>query len=157
MGLATAAMVTAVGASLTSVPMIFATPTYYAQFTDTGGLAVGDIVRIDGVNVGEVKSMDIDRDAVVIGFTLGTNTMGSDSRALIKTETILGRKAIEIEPKGTHKLAPRGVLPVGQTSTPYQIYDAVFDVTRASQGWDTKTIKESLDVLSETANRPHRT
>jgi phospholipid/cholesterol/gamma-HCH transport system substrate-binding protein len=156
-GLATAAMVTAVGASLTSVPMIFATPTYYAQFTDTGGLAVGDIVRIDGVNVGEVKSMDIDRDTVVIGFTLGTNTMGSDSRALIKTETILGRKAIEIEPKGTHKLAPRGVLPVGQTSTPYQIYDAVFDVTRASQGWDTKTIKESLNVLSETANQtsPH--
>lgn len=157
MGLAAIGLVTAVGATFTSVPMIFATPTYYAQFTDTGGLAVGDMVRIDGVDVGEVKSMDIDRDKVVIGFTLGSNTVGTDSRALIKTETILGRKAIELEPKGSHTLAPRGVLPVGQTSTPYQIYDAIFDVTRASQGWDTKTIKESLNVLSETADKtsPH--
>ncbi|MEZ0053435.1 phospholipid/cholesterol/gamma-HCH transport system substrate-binding protein [Mycobacterium sp. MAA66] len=157
MGLAAVTLVTAVGASITSVPMVFGSPTYYAQFADTGGLAVGDTVRIAGVNVGEVKSMDIDRDRVVIGFSLGTNTVGSDSRAQIKTETILGRKAIEIEPKGTHKLPPRGVLPLGQTSTPYQIYDAIFDVTRASQGWDTKTIKESLNVLSETANQtsPH--
>lgn len=157
MGLAAVGLVTAVGATVTQVPMIFATPTYFAQFGDTGGLAVGDIVRINGVNVGEVKSMDIDRDKVVIGFTIGTNTVGSDSSARIKTETILGRKAIEIDPKGSHTLPPRGVLPIGQTSTPYQIYDAIFDVTRASQGWDTKTIKESLNVLSETANQtsPH--
>jgi phospholipid/cholesterol/gamma-HCH transport system substrate-binding protein len=157
MGVVAVAMVTAVGATFTSVPMIFAKPTYYAQFADTGGLAVGDTVRIAGVNVGDVKSMDIDRDRVRIGFQLGTNTVGTDSRAVIKTETLLGRKAIEIEPKGSHVLPPRGVLPIGQTSTPYQIYDAIFDVTRASQGWDTKTIKESLDVLSETANKtsPH--
>ena len=157
MGLAAVGLVTAVGASVTSVPMLFAAPTYYAQFSDTGGLAVGDFVRIAGVNVGEVKSMDIDRDKVIIGFGIGTNTIGSDSKALIKTETILGRKAIEIEPKGSHRLPPRGTLPIGQTSTPYQIYDAIFDVTRASQGWDTKTVKESLNVLSETANQtsPH--
>ncbi|RUP28624.1 MAG: MCE family protein [Mycolicibacterium sp.] len=157
MGLAAVVLVTAVGASVTKVPMLFASPTYYGQFSDTGGLMVGDYVRIDGVNVGTVKDMDIDRDKVIIGFDIGTNTIGTDSRALIKTETILGRKAIEIEAKGTHKLPPRGTLPLSQTSTPYQIYDAIFDVTRASQGWDTKTIKESLNVLSETVDQtsPH--
>jgi len=157
MGLATVVLVTAVGASVTKVPMLFAAPTYYGQFSDTGGLMVGDYVRIDGVNVGTVKNMDIDRDKVVIGFDIGNNTIGTDSRALIKTETILGRKAIEIEAKGTHKLPPRGTLPLGQTSTPYQIYDAIFDVTRASQGWDTKVVKESLNVLSETVDQtsPH--
>ena len=157
MGLAAVVLVTAVGASVTKVPMLFASPTYYGQFSDAGGLMVGDYVRIDGVNVGTVKDMDIDRDKVIIGFDIGTNTIGTDSRALIKTETILGRKAIEIEAKGTHKLPPRGTLPLSQTSTPYQIYDAIFDVTRASQGWDTKTIKESLNVLSETVDQtsPH--
>lgn len=157
MGLAAVTLVTAVGATVTKVPMIFATPTYYAQFSDAAGLAVGDYVRIDGVNVGEVTSMDIDRDKVLVGFNIGTNTVGSDSRVQIKTETILGRKAIEVTPKGSHTLAPRGTLPLGQTSTPYQIYDAIFDVTRASQGWDTRAVKESLNVLSETANQtsPH--
>ncbi|WP_212807897.1 MULTISPECIES: MCE family protein [unclassified Mycolicibacterium] len=159
MGLAAVVLVTAVGASVTQVPMLFAAPTYYGQFSDSGGLMVGDYVRIDGVNVGTVKSMDIDRDKVIIGFDIGTNTIGTDSRALIKTETILGRKAIEIEAKGTHKLPPRGTLPLSQTSTPYQIYDAIFDVTRASQGWDTKVVKESLNVLSETVDQtsPHLT
>ncbi|MCX8555621.1 MCE family protein [Mycolicibacterium mucogenicum] len=159
MGLAAVVLVTAVGASVTKVPMLFASPTYYGQFSDTGGLMVGDYVRIDGVNVGTVKDMDIDRDKVIIGFDIGTNTIGTDSRALIKTETILGRKAIEIEAKGTHKLPPRGTLPLSQTSTPYQIYDAIFDVTRASQGWDTKVVKESLNVLSETVDQtsPHLT
>ena len=58
MGLAAVVLVTAVGASVTKVPMLFASPTYYGQFSDTGGLMVGDYVRIDGVNVGTVKDMD---------------------------------------------------------------------------------------------------
>lgn len=41
---------------------------------------------IGGVNVGTVKDMDIDRDKVIIGFDIGTNTIGTDSRALIKTD-----------------------------------------------------------------------
>ena len=50
-----------------------------------------------------------------------------------------------------------GVLPLGQTTTPYQIYDAFFDVTKAASGWDTKTVKKSLNVLSETIDQtyPH--
>ena len=50
-----------------------------------------------------------------------------------------------------------GVLPLGQTTTPYQIYDAFFDVTKAASGWDTQTVKQSLNVLSETIDQtyPH--
>ncbi len=50
-----------------------------------------------------------------------------------------------------------GVLPLGQTTTPYQIYDAFFDVTKAASGWDTETVKRSLNVLSETIDQtyPH--
>ena len=50
-----------------------------------------------------------------------------------------------------------GVLPLGQTTTPYQIYDAFFDVTKAASGWDTQTVKKSLNVLSETIDQtyPH--
>src|SRR6476620_3633427 len=146
-----------VGQSFSSVPMLFATPTYYAQVSDTGGINTGDKVRIAGVDVGRVRSMNIDGDKVVIGYSLGGTQIGTASRAAIRTDTILGRRNIEIEPRGTKPLRANGILPLGQTTTPYQIYDAFFDVTKAASGWDTQTVKRSLNVLSETIDQtyPH--
>jgi phospholipid/cholesterol/gamma-HCH transport system substrate-binding protein len=157
MGIIILVLVLGVGQSFASVPMLFATPTYYAQFSDTGGLNTGDKVRIAGVDVGVVRSTKIDGDKVVIGYSLGGTQIGTDSRASIRTDTILGRRNIEIEPRGTKALQADGVLPLGQTTTPYQIYDAFFDVTKAASGWDTQTVKRSLNVLSETIDQtyPH--
>src|ERR1700760_640374 len=149
-------LVIGVGQSFASVPMIFATPNYYAQFTDTGWVNVGVKVRIAGVDVGQVRDFKIDGDKVVIGFSLDQK-VGTESRANIRTDTILGRKNLEIEPKGSSPLNANGVLPLGQTTTPYQIYDAFFDLTKAASGWDTETVKRSLNVLSETIDQtyPH--
>src|ERR1700742_1820353 len=157
MGIIILIIVIGVGQSFASVPMLFATPTYYAQFSDTGGINTGDKVRIAGVDVGRVQSMRIDGDRVVIGYSLGGTQIGTQSRAAIRTDTILGRRNIEIEPRGSEPLRASGVLPLGQTTTPYQIYDAFFDVTKAASGWDTQTVKRSLNVLSETIDQtyPH--
>lgn len=157
MGVVTVALVIGVGSSITSVPMLFAVPEYYAQFNDTGGLNVGDKVRIAGVDVGTVQSMDIKGDRVEIGYTLGGMQIGTESRAAIRTDTVLGRKNIEVEPRGDELLKPRGFLPVEQTQTPYQIYDAFLDVTQGTAGWDTQAVKQSLNVLSETVDQtyPH--
>src|ERR1700704_5772223 len=85
-------IVIGVGQSFASVPMLFATPTYYAQFSDTGGINKGDKVRIAGVDVGKVRSMEIDGDKVVIGFGLDGTQIGKGTRASIRTDTILGRR-----------------------------------------------------------------
>ncbi|BCI50844.1 mammalian cell entry protein [Mycolicibacterium litorale] len=157
MGIIILVLVVGVGQSFASVPMLFAQPKYYAQFGDTGGINPGDKVRIAGVDVGEVMSTEIAGDKVVVGYTLGGTQIGSDSRAAIRTDTILGRKNIEIEPRGSTALEANGVLPLGQTTTPYQIYDAFFDLTKSASGWDTKSVRESLNVLSETIDQtyPH--
>jgi phospholipid/cholesterol/gamma-HCH transport system substrate-binding protein len=157
MGIIILVLVIGVGQSFASVPMVFATPTYFAQFTDTGGLNTGDKVRVAGVDVGEIRSLEINGDKVLIGYSLDGTKIGTDSRANIRTDTILGRKNLEIEPKGSKTLGANGVLPLGQTTTPYQIYDAFFDVTKAASGWDTQTVKKSLNVLSETIDQtyPH--
>jgi phospholipid/cholesterol/gamma-HCH transport system substrate-binding protein len=157
MGIIILVIVIGVGQSFASVPMLFATPTYYAQFSDTGGITTGDKVRIAGVDVGLVRSMAIDGDKVVIGYSLAGTQIGTQSRAAIRTDTILGRRNIEIEPRGTDPLRANGILPLGQTTTPYQIYDAFFDVTKAASEWDTQTVKRSLNVLSETIDQtyPH--
>jgi phospholipid/cholesterol/gamma-HCH transport system substrate-binding protein len=157
MGVLITLLIVGVGQSFTSVPMLFATPTYYAQFADTGGIDVGDKVEIAGVNVGVVRSLVIRSDKVLIGFSLAHRRIGTASRAAIRTDTILGRKNMEIEPRGSAALRADGLLPAGQTTTPYQVYDAFVDVTEAATGWDIDTVKRSLNVLSETLDQtaPH--
>ncbi len=105
----------------------------------------------------KVEGIKIDGDHVVIKFSLGGNTIGTESRLAIKTDTVLGKKVLEIEPRGTQTLRPNGTLPLGQSTTPYQIYDAFFDVTKAAAGWNIDTVKQSLNVLSQTIDQtyPH--
>ncbi|WP_068177404.1 MCE family protein [Mycobacterium sp. UM_CSW] len=157
MGALVTLLVVGVGQSFTSVPMLFATPTYYAQFADTGGISSGDKVEIAGVNVGLVRSLAIHGDRVLIGFSMPGRTIGKQSRAAIRTDTLLGRKNMAIENRGADALPPNGVIPSGQTTTPYQIYDAFVDVTKAATDWDIDAVKRSLNVLSETFDQtaPH--
>ncbi|WP_062887877.1 virulence factor Mce family protein [Mycobacterium avium] len=157
MGIVVTVLVIGVGQSFTSVPMLMAKPHYYGQFSDTGGLSKGDKVRIAGVDVGKVEGLKIDGDHIAVQFNAGTATFGTESRLAVKTDTILGKKVLELEPRGAQALRPGATLPIGQSTTPYQIYDAFFDVTKAAQGWDIDTVKQSLHVLSQTIDQtyPH--
>ncbi|MFZ1162415.1 MCE family protein, partial [Mycobacterium sp.] len=157
MGLIVTVLVVLVGQTITSVPMLVAQPVYYGQFTDSGQLNNGDKVRIAGVDVGKVEGIELAGDHVVMRFSTGSQTIGTESRLAIKTDTILGKKVLEIEPLGTQTLRPNGMLALGQSTTPYQIYDAFFDVTKAAAGWNIDTVKQSLNVLSQTIDQtyPH--
>jgi phospholipid/cholesterol/gamma-HCH transport system substrate-binding protein len=157
MGIVVTALVIGVGQSFTSVPLLFAKPSYYGQFTDTGGINTGDKVRLAGMDVGKVEGLKIDGDHIVVKFSVGTNSIGTESRLAIKTDTILGKKVLDVEARGNKALRPGASLPIGQSTTPYQIYDAFFDVTKAAQGWDIDTVKQSLHVLTETIDQtyPH--
>lgn len=150
-------LATAVGQSFTSVPMLSAQPRYYGEFSDSGGLHAGDKVRITGMDVGTVQEIKIATGHVVVRFTLGDNSVGTKSRASVRTDTILGKKVLEIEPRGQQALRPGATLPLGQTTTPYQVYDAFLDATKAAAGWDVNTVKQSLHVLSQTIEQtyPH--
>ena len=157
LAIAVVVLVVGVGQSFSSLPMLFATASYYAQFSDSGGLSKGDKVRILGMDVGTVQDLKIDGDHVTMKFSTGTRTIGTYSRLAIRTDTLLGKKVLEIEPRGSRPLRPGAVLALGQSTTPYQIYDAFFDVTKAASGWNIDTVKKSLNVLSQTINQtyPH--
>ena len=113
-------------------------------------------MRITGVDVGTVEGLKIDGDHVAIKFSIGSNTIGTESRLSIKTDTILGRRCSRSSRGGPRCCGPRHV-PLGQTTTPYQLYDANFDITKAATGWNIDTVKQSLNVLSQTVDQtyPH--
>lgn len=126
-GIVIVLLVIGVGQSFASVPMLFATPTYYGEFKDSAGINPGDKVRIAGMDVGLVRSLKIDGDKVEVGFGLGGHQIGTDSHLGIRTETILGKRVLEIEPRGSKTLPPAGhcrsVRPPRRirSTTPYSI------------------------------------
>ena len=62
------------------LPLIGGGDTYYASFAESGGLQVNDEVRIAGVRVGKVNSVELDDDKVKVGFKVKTDsTFGEDT------------------------------------------------------------------------------
>jgi phospholipid/cholesterol/gamma-HCH transport system substrate-binding protein len=156
LGLLILVMVVIVGQSFASIPMLFAKPMYYAHFSDSAGSAPGDKVRISGYDVGQIKSLKIDGDRVKVGFTLGSHRIGTDSRLSIRTDTILGKRVMEIDPRGSKALPVNALLPIEQSTTPYQLYDAFSELTTNTSQWDLSAVKQSLNALSSTldASKP---
>ena len=113
LAIAVVVLVVGVGQSFSSLPMLFAAASYYAQFSDSGGLSKGDKVRVLGMDVGTVQELKIDGDHVLMKFSTGTRTIGTESRLAIRTDTLLGKKVFEIEPRGTRPLRPGAHVALG--------------------------------------------
>src|SRR6478752_5804121 len=73
------------------LPLIGGGDTYYASFTEAGGLKPNDEVRVAGVRVGKVKSVTLDGDHVRVEFLLQKGVQfGTQTGAEIKVKTLLG-------------------------------------------------------------------
>jgi phospholipid/cholesterol/gamma-HCH transport system substrate-binding protein len=85
---------------------------YTAKFLDATSLNVGDDVRISGVRVGQVESLEIgDRNRAVVAFSLDQGRrLPSDVRAVIKYRNMVGQRYVALERGNT---ATREQLPVG--------------------------------------------
>lgn len=89
------------------------TRSYKAWFTDATGLGEGDSVRIAGVKVGQVSSVEIvQRRYAQVEFTLeGERRMPASATASIKYLNMLGQRFVDLR---------RGAGPVGRTLEPGQ-------------------------------------
>src|SRR3954465_5105454 len=83
------------------LPLIGGGDTYYAAFSESGGLKVNDEVRIAGVRVGKVESVGLEGNHVKVPFRIGSNSgFGKDTRAQIKVKTLLGAMYLALQPAG---------------------------------------------------------
>jgi len=75
-----------------------------ARFTDTGGLNKGNNVRIAGVNVGAVASVELHSEQFVAIVTLridGDLELYDDTIASIRTSGLIGDKFVSLSPGGS--------------------------------------------------------
>ncbi|HEX7353615.1 MAG TPA: MCE family protein [Mycobacteriales bacterium] len=91
--------------------------TYHAYLSGAGGLIDGNEVRVSGVDVGEVKHLEIHGAAIEVTFTVDRSVhVGADSRADVEVLSPLGNEYLAVTPKGSAPLA--GPIPLDHTSVP---------------------------------------
>ena len=138
------------------LPLIGGGDTYYAEFAESGGLKVNDEVRVAGVRVGKVNSIEIDDGVVKVGFQIKTDAeFGDETRAAIKVKTILGSMFLSLEPGGEGELEEEGVIPVERTSSPFDVVEAFSGLAETSADIDTDQLAASMTTLADlTRNTP---
>lgn len=138
------------------LPLIGGGDTYYANFSEAGGVKVGDEVRIAGVRVGAVESIELDGDQVRVGFRIKTESQfGPTSRADLKVKTLLGDMFLAVEPAGSGQMEEGATIPVERTSSPYDVVEAFEGLAETAGDIDTDQLAQSLTVLADlTRNTP---
>jgi phospholipid/cholesterol/gamma-HCH transport system substrate-binding protein len=101
---------------------------YTAKFLDATALNVGDDVRISGVRVGQVESLDIsDHNRALIAFSLDQGRrLPADVRAVIKYRNMVGQRYIALErgATGTRDQLPEGgEIPLDRTTPALDLTD----------------------------------
>lgn len=149
MGIAGLATVGVVAALAFNLQHFSGGTTYSAAFSEAAGLKSGEEVRIAGVKVGKVESVDLEGDHVKVKFTSG-RPFGTDTRAQIKIKTLLGSHYLALEPKGPGHQSPHREIPVSRTTAPYDVVPALQDASAQLGKIDTKQLAQSFDTLSQT-------
>jgi phospholipid/cholesterol/gamma-HCH transport system substrate-binding protein len=123
--------------------------TYSAYFADAGGLFTGAGVQVSGFPAGKVSSIGLDGNRVLVTFTVDANvTMGELSEASIKTKSLLGTKMLDVVPRGGGELD--GPIPLDRTVSPYQLPDALADLSTTISGLNTNQLSDSLATVAQT-------
>lgn len=132
------------------IPFLNPGRNYSGYFADAGGLTTGVTVEVSGLPVGKVSSIELeDSNKVLVGFRInGDIHLGERTAAAIKTKGLLGTKILDVTPKGEGSLS--GVIPLDRTTSPYQLPDALGDLSTTISGLDTDQLSASLATVAKT-------
>ena len=135
--------------SFDSLPLLGAGALYRAEFTEAAGLRPGNEVRIAGVKVGKVMSVELEGDHVEVTFGAKDAWIGDNTSASIQIKTILGQKYLALDPRGSEVLNPREVIPRDRTTSPYDVLEAFSAAAQTIGEIDSTQLAQSLTVLSQ--------
>ncbi len=132
------------------LPLIGGGDTYYAAFSEAGGLKANDEVRVAGVRVGKVDAVELDGDHVKVTFKVESGVdFGKESAASIRIKTLLGSMYLALEPAGSGQLAEESTIPVERTTSPYDVVEAFAGLADTSERIDTDQLTQSLSTLAD--------
>ena len=148
MGIIGAALVAAL---LAAAGLFYVLPlgksTYIAHMSEAGAIKAGDNVRIAGIPVGEVKSVELDSDDVTMKFTVDDDVFIGDATTLdIKMLTAAGGHYLAVTPVGTKPLGSTPI-PADHVHLPYSLMRAFQDAATPIAQVDGNTFRKNLASL----------
>jgi len=133
-----------------SLPLIGGGTTYYANFSEAGGLKNGDEVRVAGVRVGKVNSIELDGNQVKVGFKIREKVnFGENSGAGVRVKTLLGDMFLELQPAGEGQMKAGATIPVDRTESPYDVVEAFEGLADTSANIDKDQLAAALTTLAD--------
>jgi len=130
------------------LPFVNSNRKYSAYFAEAGGLLTGAAVQVSGFKAGKVNGIDLDGARVLVTFEVHKDIrLGDRTEAAIKTRSILGAKILELTPRGDGSQS--GPIPLERTASPYQLPDALGDLTTTVGGLDTNRLSDSWKMLAD--------
>ena len=120
---------------------------YTAEFLQAAALKPGNPITVAGIPVGKVTSLELAGDHVEAGLEVRNDVvLGQNSKAIIKITTILGSRYLALEPVEGGSL-PDNTIDLAHTEVPYDLQEALADVTTTYEQVDTDSFAQSLAVL----------
>jgi phospholipid/cholesterol/gamma-HCH transport system substrate-binding protein len=126
---------------------------YKAQFSEVSGLRSGDDVRVAGVQVGKVTSVEVDAstgNTALVGFTLRTDQpLRSNASLVMRYQNLLGQKYLSlVQPKQLGSVVTENsTVPIARTSDGFDLtellngFRPLFDVLKPA---DVNKLTESV-------------
>ncbi|MDP3894495.1 MCE family protein [Nocardioides sp.] len=138
------------------LPLVGGGDIYHAAFAEAGGIKPNDEVRVAGVRVGKVDSVELDGQEVKVTFRMREKAeFGTETLAAIKVKTLLGAMYLSLEPAGPGQLEAGSTIPVERTSSPYDVVQAFEGLAETAEAIDTDQLAASLRTLADlTENTP---
>ncbi|WP_041323319.1 MCE family protein [Saccharomonospora viridis] len=133
-----------------NLPLIGGGTTYQAEFAEAAGLAPTNEVRVAGIKVGEVTDVELAEDRVLVSFRVSDAWIGNRTSAEIKIKTLLGQKYLALHPMGDAVLDPDDPIPLGRTTTPYDVTTAFEQLATTAGSIDTEQLARSFRTLGQT-------
>jgi phospholipid/cholesterol/gamma-HCH transport system substrate-binding protein len=149
-GLLVIALVVAAGYHAESLPIIGGGTSYTAEFSEAAGLQEDDPVHIAGVEAGRVSGIELAGDRVLVTMRIPDAWLGDQTTASIEIRTLLGAKSVRLDPRGERALDPGTPIPLARTAAPYDVVEALNDLSGTLRQTDIAQLEQSLRVLADT-------
>lgn len=131
------------------LPFIGGGQSVHADFRNASNLVPGDDVRVAGVKVGKVDSVQLDGNMVRVGMTVDSGmNLDNATRADVKIKTLLGQMYVALTPSGTQSL--KGDIPLSRTSTPLDVIQAFQGLGGEAGQIDTGKLAQAFNTLATT-------
>lgn len=148
-----AAGIVAAALALALVAMLYAVPfgrhTHIADMRNSGGLRVGDEVRVAGIKVGTVSAVRVSGDHVEVGFGVDDDVAVGDASAVeAKLLTPIGGHYLALLPAGAKPLG-RNHIPPERTATPFELTDVLEQSVPALHDVDGATLRATVAQVNQ--------